>query len=89
MINNRINTVRQCKSNDDLYTKGKTGFYRRVNVSSFHFSSSKIGQSEIFQDNFQIDFDNSEENPSKKLKPRRLYNVYEREEPIFNNYSED
>ncbi len=42
-----------------MYEKNRLGFYRRVNVSSFQ-SSSRQARDEMFEDNFQIDFTNSD-----------------------------
>lgn len=54
--NNRIENIRECKSNDEMYDKNKPGFYRRVNVSSY---LSRQIRDEVFEDRFQIDFGNS------------------------------
>lgn len=54
--NNRISDIRECKSNDEMYDKSKPGFYRRVNVSS-HLSRQI--REDVFEDRFQIDFNNS------------------------------
>ncbi len=86
-LNNRINSITECNT-DDMYDRNKLGFYRRVNMSSF-FSSSRPARDQVFEDRFTIDFNNNLENPNGKFKPRRLFNVYEKEDKIFKNYTED